>query len=161
MGKIQPWIAAALVMLAAAFFMDMQAGTAQAALKHIDGRCGIHRGTLVFRNKIHEEFKARIGVKNGTSGGSHRCHGKYVRKGTRGISWSSFDFTRWNWHGIIDVAGATTITTVACAGFAAAFAGEFPTGGLDTAGTAAAGAGCVGGASLIRTTVNNDFYARK
>jgi len=74
--------------------------------------------------------------------------------------WSPFDFTRWNWFGIVDVGTATAFTATSCAGFAAAFAGEFPTGGLDTAITAAAGAGCVSGAKLIQGAVNRDFPTR-
>jgi hypothetical protein len=106
------------------------------------------------------------GPRNGTSGGSHRCRGLFVPKGWHLtpdglLPWSPFDFTRWNWHGIVDVTIATGFTAISCGTFAAAFAGESPSAGLDTVGTAAAGAACVGGAQVIKSTVNTDFYPRR
>jgi hypothetical protein len=141
---------------------------AHAAARHIRGVCGIHRGAIVI--PYNHRYHVRIGVKRGHVGGSHRCRGLWHRRSGLaqwGITtggglpwWSPFDFGRWNWRGIVDVGTATAFTAASCAGFAAAFAGEFPTSGLDTAITAAAGAGCVNGAKLIQGAVNRDFPTR-
>jgi len=115
--------------------LALHVSDASASANAINGRCGIHRGSIVvpFKHRYH----VRIGPKR--SGGSFRCLGQYVKRGSgllpRGMHihssaafgadgldlfWHPFDLPNWNWRGIADVSTKGGITAGTCAAFGAA-----------------------------------------
>ena len=96
-------------LLLALTIATLHPSSSSAAVRHIDARCGAHRGRIVvpFLHRYH----VRLGAKH--AGGRNTCHGRVHRRNRRTAnlagSWLPFDLGSWSWRGVLDV-GVTTIT---------------------------------------------------
>jgi hypothetical protein len=91
-------------------------------------------------------YHARIGMKNGTSGGIFQCNGRHAgARAGQVLSWQPFSFPRWNWHHVLSIVKDSTFTAAGCASFAAAIAAETPSVGLSSALLAIGGGACANG----------------
>ena len=99
---------AALAVLVWAF--AFAATTAHAATA-VDGRCGMHIGTLVRRESTGSQYRYRTGPK--TAGGASTCRGSVRVKlsgaaGQAALAWQTYNLGAWNEHNVILIAAATS-----------------------------------------------------
>lgn len=132
--------------------------------RYIDGKCGLHKGQRVIPtlHRYHVRIHACAGWEHILlcSPADWPC-GAVPIDNRRSDWWKEYNPWRWNWYGVMDLAVDSTVTYAACNTFSLGLLGELPSGGSDTAITAAALYGCIKGAFIIADDMDQNFGTRR